>query len=75
MGRGVKEEKHVDRVWFEQYHAESWKDAQFQAWWLEFYGEPTDYSPDAIEVEEYWVRKAFAWMGWNNAKKHCPAQP
>jgi hypothetical protein len=34
----------------------------FEAWWREFYGSPGDYAHD---VDEYYVRKAFAWHGWN----------
>lgn len=39
-------------------------DDAFERWWRAFYGEPEDYA----DPEDYWVRKAFAWWGW----EACP---
>jgi len=49
--------------WFAANHARN-VTAAFEAWWLEFYGTPDEYSPVADEQHEYFVRAAFAVMGW-----------
>jgi len=33
---------------------------QFELWWRAYYGRPEDYA----DPEEFWVRKYFAWAGW-----------
>jgi hypothetical protein len=34
------------------------------AWWLSYYGTPSDYADQPDEQAEYWQRCAFAWIGW-----------
>lgn len=49
--------------WFAKHHADSITD-DFKAWWLDFYGPPTQYVGNPWELKTYWVRCAFAWHGW-----------
>jgi hypothetical protein len=51
-----------------EWYLERWKSRetpQFTDWWISYYGEPDIYDmTDIGEVNEYWVRRAFALMGW-----------
>ena len=52
--------------WFVKHHADKLDD-EFKAWWVDYYGEPSAYvdSGDSEEDQhEYWVRCAFALIGW-----------
>lgn len=58
-------------IWYET-HVAGLPTPGFEEWWLGWYGLVTDYvqttdgemnTYDA--VEDYFVRKAFAWHGWN----------
>ena len=46
--------------WFAKHHAHNLDD-EFKAFWIFFYGEPSD---DEDEQHEYWVRCAFTLTGW-----------
>jgi len=37
---------------------------EFKEWWIEFYGEPSDYMDLLEEQHEYWLRCGFAFFGW-----------
>lgn len=50
-------------AWFATHHANAVTD-DFKRWWLEYYGAPSQYEG---ERDEYWVRCAFAWLGWKAA--------
>lgn len=52
-----------DKMWYDKY----WKvkeTPEFIAWFKKGYGDAKDFSSDPIEQNEYWVRRAFALMGW-----------
>lgn len=53
--------------WFAKCHADNLTE-EFKAWWVEFYGPPEQYEGAPDEQDEYWVRCAFAWNGWNARK-------
>ena len=40
----------------------------FAVWWRRHYGLPEDYSNDEDNLHEYFVRMAFAFMGWQAAQ-------
>jgi len=50
--------------WFASHLADKLTE-DFKAWWVEFYGRPEQYEGAPDEQDEYWVRCAFAWHGWN----------
>jgi len=52
--------------WFAVSHARKVTVA-FESWWVGFYGTPDDYTSAADEQHEYFVRAAFALMGWTAA--------
>lgn len=54
--------------WFSKYHAKNVTD-EFKAWWVGYYGVPGDYGDSEGATHEYWKRCAFAWMGWEAARK------
>jgi len=45
--------------WFARFYADQLTDA-FKSWWIECYCIPERYD----DRHEYWVRCAFAWLGW-----------
>ena len=49
--------------WFVKHHADKLDD-EFKAWWPSIYGYPTDHNASEDEQHEYWVRCAFALIGW-----------
>lgn len=49
--------------WFAHYHADKLTE-KFKLWWLEFYGTPEHIENSYSAQHEYWVRCAFALMGW-----------
>jgi len=53
-------------VWFAEHHAIH-VTTEFEAWWIDHYGCPDDYTEDPEEQHEYFVRAAFALMGWRAA--------
>lgn len=53
-------------AWFTRYHADKLSD-EFKEFWISFYDTPSDYSEDIDEQHEYWIRCAFAHMGWSAA--------
>lgn len=54
--------------WFSKHHAQGLTDG-FKNWWLDFYGYPSDFDNLPLEQQEYWVRCAFAMLGWNAANR------
>ena len=57
----MNNKKHVDTIWYDKY----WKakeTPEFNTWYSDFYGDIEDYAID--DREEYYLRKAFALMGW-----------
>lgn len=54
-------------IWFSEYHLANITE-EFKGWWLDYYGKPSEYSQTEDEQDEYWVRCAFAWIGWSNGK-------
>ena len=53
----------VRSVWYDTNIKET--SPEFEDWWERFYGAVDQY----LDPEEYWIRKAFAWYGWEAAKK------
>lgn len=53
--------------WFAKYHAEALTD-EFKEWWIKHYGVPREYSGMG-EQDEYWIRCAYAWIGWFHSQK------
>jgi len=56
--------KSLMKEWYQKYHVMHETDA-FLFWWYHFYGYPEEYLENKNEQEEYWVRRAFALMGFN----------
>jgi hypothetical protein len=56
----------ADKVWYDK-HWKSKETPEFNKWFLKDYGVPEDFSDS--DDDEYWVRKAFALMGWLEAIK------
>ena len=54
--------------WYECNHRSD-ESIEFFDWFENFYGTGSEYINDKNELEEYWIRRAFALMGWNAAKK------
>ena len=52
--------------WYERHHKAN-ESPKFIVWWLGFYGHPDDYTKE--DDSEYWIRRAFALMGFNAHKK------
>ena len=50
--------------WF-VYHFADKLTEDFKAWWADFYGPPDQHPETPDKQDEYWVRCAFAWHGWN----------
>lgn len=49
---------------------------EFERWWLGFYGPPENYvyehEPEYMTddaMNEYYIRKTFAWHGWSAIKE------
>jgi hypothetical protein len=57
----------TEDAWFEREHAPHLTQ-DFKDWWVGFYGPPTD-CLTLDDTDEYWVRCAFAWMGWEAARR------
>ena len=55
-------------AWFDRYHADKVTE-EFAAWWVGYYGTYLAYVLTPDERHEYWVRMAFALLGWLEAKK------
>jgi len=59
----------MSSTWYDKY----WKEKEtpsFVAWFKKEYGTSSDYVPEPDEQEEYWVRRAFALMGWLGHEKN-----
>ena len=54
--------------WFNKHHVKDITQ-EFINWWIGYYGVLDDY--DAREIDEYYVRMAFALAGWNAKEIHC----
>lgn len=50
--------------WFAHFHAEQVSE-EFKDFWIGYYGDPSQYQDSEDELHEYWVRCAFAWIGWS----------
>ena len=69
------EKLHETKEWYDEKIAPDVTD-EFESWWLEFYGpivagffEDEELDVGSTEVEaSYYIRKAFAWHGWNGRK-------
>lgn len=65
LERIVMQNKEDD--WYEMYHRENETD-DFLEWWVNYYGNPSDYEDTEEEQDEYWTRRAFALLGFRAAK-------
>lgn len=54
--------------WFAKHHANQLTE-EFKVFWLEYYGVPDDYAAIEDEQHEYWVRCAFALVGWRTSQE------
>ena len=53
-----------EKEWYNKY----WKEKEtpmFIEWFEKEYGSVIDFVPEPDEQQEYWIRRAFALMGWN----------
>lgn len=52
--------------WYEKKHRKN-ETPEFVGWFegKEMYGVESDYSNEEDAIQEYWIRRAFALMGWN----------
>ncbi len=53
--------------WFNKYHAVNVTD-EFKAWWIAYYGRPSDHEQTPDEQAEYWTRCGFTLVAWNAAR-------
>ena len=53
-------------AWFAKHYGHKAPE-EFKAFWLEYYGPPSDYSEDGGEQDEYWRRCGFCLIGWLGA--------
>lgn len=58
----------MSKKWFEEHYRCS---EIFETWWLTFYGSQDQYT----DQDEYWIRKGFAWVGWEAAYQQAIAAP
>ncbi len=54
--------------WFDEIYANQ-VNSLFLEWWGNFYGYPWNYESTKDEQHEYFVRMAFAWMGWKSREE------